>query len=109
MHAALTLHYIWAFVVILAAIWAIWQPLGRRVALWALLVQFVLGLWVMATGGRVSWLHPALWLAAALLIQGGAIMAKRNAGPVPTLLIALGAACAALTFHVGQVSVAGGA
>lgn len=106
MHTALTVHYIWAFVVILTVVWAIWHPLGRRAALWALVVQLLLGLWVMAVGGRVSWLHTVLWLVAAVSIQAGAIMAKRNAGPVPTLLIALGAACAAWTFHLGQASAA---
>ena len=108
MQTALLLHYAWAFVVIATVLWAIWQPLGRRAALWALIVQLLLGVWLMATGRSVSWLHPALWLAAAVLIQAGAILARRNSGPLPTLLIALGAACAALTFHVGQASVAGG-
>ncbi|MDE2573653.1 MAG: hypothetical protein KGM44_14155 [bacterium] len=106
MHTALSVHYFWAYIVILAVIWAIWQPLGRRVALWALVVQLVLGIWVFASGARhVNPWHPALWLAAALLIQAGTIMAKRNSGPVPTLLIALGAACAVLTFHLGQAGV----
>ncbi|TAM61050.1 hypothetical protein EPN52_03540 [bacterium] len=108
MQTPLALHYVWAFVVIVAVLWAIWQPLGRRVALWALAVQLLLGVWLMAAGGRVHWLHPALWLAAALLIQAGAIAAKRTGGPVPTLLVALGAACAALTFHLGQASMTGG-
>ncbi|TAM85692.1 hypothetical protein EPN42_14610 [bacterium] len=108
MQTALLLHYAWAFVVIVTVLWAIWQPLGRRIALWALVIQLLLGIWVMATGRGVYWLHPALWLAAALLIQLGAILARRDSGPVPTLLVALGAACAALTFHLGQVSVAGG-
>ncbi|HVA38538.1 MAG TPA: hypothetical protein VNJ51_13095 [Candidatus Dormibacteraeota bacterium] len=108
MQTELTIHYVWGVVVVVAAIWAIWQPLGRRVALWALLVQLVLGLWLLAVGKRVTWLHPALWLLAALLIQGGAIMAKRKPGPVPTLLIAIGAACAAFAFRLGQASAAGG-
>ena len=101
MISPLFLHYIVALIVLAALVVALITPVGRRVALWALGLQLLLGLWLIFTGFRPSPWHPALWLLTALFTQG-AIFAGRGGRKMAAMLLSLLAlASGAGAFYLG--------
>ena len=95
------IHYIVALIVIAALIVAVVTPVGRRVALWALALQLLVGLWLIFTGLRPSPWHPALWLFAALFTQAAIFAGRGGRRAIAILLTVLALACATGAFYLG--------
>lgn len=103
MPAALTVHYVFGMVVAAGAVGVAWWRWGRRMLLYALTLQILLGLWAAAAGMR----PPLLHLAFAVLGWGGYMaanaVARRPRGENVSLAIALAAsACVLVAFAIGQ-------
>ncbi|HLJ85027.1 MAG TPA: hypothetical protein VKT51_12710 [Candidatus Eremiobacteraceae bacterium] len=96
-------HFVVALIVIAALIVAVITPLGRRVAMWSLALQLLVGLWLIFLGFRVSPWHPALWLLAALFTQAAIFAGKRERKAGALILTLLALASAAGAFYVGLV------
>jgi hypothetical protein len=95
------IHFVVALIVVAALIVAVITPVGRRVALWSLGVQLLVGLWLIFIGFRVSPWHPALWLFAAVFTQGAIFAGKRERRAASVILSLLALASAAGAFYLG--------
>ena len=98
------LHFVIALIVMAALVVAVITPVGRRVAIWSLALQLLVGLWLISIGYRVSPWHPVLWLLAALFTQAAIFAGKgeRKAAALTLTLFALASAAGA--FYLGLLS-----
>ncbi len=95
------IHFIVALIVVAALIVGVITPLGRRVALWALALQLLIGLWLIFVGYRPSPWHPVLWLFAAVLTQAAILSGRRDRRAAALLLSVLALASAIGAFYLG--------
>jgi hypothetical protein len=94
-------HFIVALIVIAALVVAVITPVGRRVAIWSLALQLVIGLWLIIAGFRVSPWHPAFWLLAALFTQAAVFAGRRDRKAIAQILTLLALASAGGAFYLG--------
>ena len=104
MISPLFIHFIVALIVVAALVVAVITPVGRRVAIWSLGLQLLIGLWLISVGFRVSPWHPALWLLAALFTQAAIFTGRRDRKAAALILTLLALASAAGAFYLGLLS-----
>jgi hypothetical protein len=97
-------HFVVALIVVAALIVAVITPVGRRVAIWSLGLQLLVGLWLIYIGYRVSPWHPALWLLAALSTQAAIFAGRRERRAAAMILSLLALASAAGAFYLGLLA-----
>ena len=106
----LTIHLWVGFAVAALAVLAVWQRTGRRITLYAVTVQILVGGALVVQGLRGPWYHYAL----AVLGWGGFMAANalsRRPGGSRTVLIVVTAVSSLLilvAFGIGQQAVRGG-
>lgn len=98
------LHFVIALIVMAALIVAVITPVGRRVAIWSLALQLLVGLWLIAIGYRVSPWHPMLWLLAALFTQAAIFVGKGERKTAAIILTLAALASAGGAFYLGLLS-----
>ena len=94
-------HFVVALIVVAALIVAMITPVARRVALWSLGLQLLVGLWLIFIGFRVSPWHPAFWLLAALFTQTAIFAGRRESRAASAILSLLALASAVGAFYLG--------
>ena len=102
----LTIHLYVAFVVAALAVLAVWRPPERRITLYVVTLQVLLGVVLMVQGFRVPWYHPALAVVAWAGYMGANAVARRHPGS----RLALGIAGAAsvlilIAYYAGMAAV----
>jgi hypothetical protein len=97
----LTIHLYVGFAVAALAVLAVWRLPERRITLYVVTVQIVLGAVLMAQHLRVPWYHPAL----AVLGWGGLMaanaIARRGRGPRALVVAAAAAVLLLLAYYAG--------
>lgn len=106
-----TIHWAFAFLIILFALLLGWMQLGRRVMLALVGIQFLIGIAYLgmlgagaaALGSRL-WLHVIGWLLATAAYAIGSRIGRTSASKVvPILLSAIGLILLVVTAYLGLV------
>jgi len=84
----LTVHLWVAFLVAALAVLAVWQRLGRRITLYVVTLQILLGIVLMVQGLKVPWYHPALAVVAWAGYMAANALARREGGRRNALIVA---------------------
>lgn len=101
----LTIHLYVGMIVAALAVLAVWRRPERRITLYVVTLQIVLGVIVMIQGLRVSWIHPAL----AVVAWGGYMAAnaagRREGGTRNALIFsAIASLLLLIAFGIGQAA-----
>ena len=104
----LTVHLWLGALVALLAVFAVWRLPGRRITIWVVTVQILIGIVLMVQGLRINPLHPAL----AVIAWGGYMASNavaRRQGMRPALIVAgIATLLLLITFGLGQNAVRAG-
>jgi CHASE2 domain-containing sensor protein len=102
----LTIHLYLGFLVVLLALLAVWRRSDRRITLYVVTAQILLGIILMVQGLRVPALHPALAILAWAGYMGANALARRP-GPARNALVvsALASILVVVAFGIGQMAV----
>jgi phosphoglycerol transferase MdoB-like AlkP superfamily enzyme len=84
----LTVHLWVAFLVAALAVLAVWQLLGRRITLYVLTLQILLGIVLMVQGLKVPWYHPALAVLGWAGYMVANALSRREGGRRNALIVA---------------------
>lgn len=105
-NAILTAH-LWLGVVVAAlAVLFVWQLRGRRITLYVVTLQIVLGVVLMVQGLQVPWYHYGLALVAWGGYMAANAMARREGRARPALIVTIVASALLLiAFAIGQHAV----
>jgi hypothetical protein len=99
----LTLHLWVGMVVVALAVLAVWQRPGRRITLYVVTLQLLLGVVLMVEGLKVPWYHYALAILAWAGYMAANGMARGNAGRRTILLVtAVSSLLLLVAFAIGQ-------
>ncbi|HTD36785.1 MAG TPA: hypothetical protein VK669_04660 [Candidatus Limnocylindrales bacterium] len=102
----LTLHLYVAFVVALLAVLAVWRRPERRITLYVVTLQILIGVALMVQGLRVPWYHPALAVAGWAGYMTANALARRQPSSRNALLIAGASSLLILVaYYVGMEAV----
>jgi hypothetical protein len=105
----LNLHLWVGYVVALLAILAVWQLPGRRIVLYAVTLQILIGVVLVVQGIKAPWYHYALAVLAWIGYMAANGMARRSATGRKVLVIAGVSTVLILTaFYVGMHAVKAG-
>ena len=105
----LTFHLWVGFVAAALAVLAVWQPLGRRVTLYVVTLQILLGIVAVVQGLKAPSYHYALAVLgwAGYMVANG--MARRSTTARTVLLVTgLSSLLVLIAFYVGQHAVKAG-
>ncbi len=104
----LTLHLWIGFAVVALAVLAVWQRTGRRVALYALTLQILIGVVLVVQGLRGPWYHYALAVLGWVGYMVANARSRRPGGARPALIItAIASLLVLIAFGIGQQGVRG--
>ncbi len=105
----LNVHYGVAMLVAALAILAVWQTPGRRITLYAVTLQLVLGIVLIVQGLQAPWHHYVLAVVAWAGYMAANAMARRST-PARTVLVIAGASALLIliAFYVGMRAVKAG-
>ena len=104
----LTLHLWIGFAVVALAVLAVWQRTGRRVTLYAVTLQILIGIVLVVQGLRGPWYHYALAVLGWIGYMVANARSRRPGGARPALVIAAIASLLVLiAFGIGQQAVRG--
>lgn len=103
----LQIHLYVAMLVALLSIVAVWRKPERRITLYVVTLQILLGIWLLVGGLRVTWLHPALAIAGWSLYMAANAVAKRDARRA-AFIAAGGSLLVLVAYGVGQMAVKAG-
>ena len=84
----LTVHLWAAFLVAALAVLAVWQRLGRRITLYVVTLQILIGIGLMVQGLKVPWYHPALAVVGWAGYMAANAMSRREGGRRNALIVA---------------------
>jgi hypothetical protein len=104
----LTIH-LWAgFAVAALAVLAVWQRTGRRVTLYAVTLQIVLGVVLVVQGLRGPWYHYAIAVLGWAGYMGANALSRRPGGGRTVLIVtAIASLLVLIAFGIGQQAVRG--
>jgi CHASE2 domain-containing sensor protein len=102
----LTIHLYVAFAVAVLAVLAVWRRPERRITLYVVTLQILIGVVLMVQGLRVPWYHPALAVAGWAGYMAANALARRQPGSRNALLIAGASSLLLLVaYYVGMEAV----
>jgi hypothetical protein len=105
-NAILTAHLWLGALVCALAVLFVWQLRGRRITLYAVTLQIVLGVVLMIQGLTVPWYHAALAVVAWGGYMAANAMARREGRARPALIVTIVASLLILiAFAIGQHAV----
>lgn len=105
----LTVHLWLGTAVVALAVLAVWQRTGRRITLYVVTLQLLLGIVLMAERFRVPWYHYGLAVLAWVGYMAANGMARRNADRRTVLIVtAVSSVLILLAFAIGQGAVRAG-
>ena len=104
----LTIHLWLGFAVVALAVLAVWQRTGRRVTLYAVTLQIVLGVVLVVEGLRGPWYHYALAVLAWVgYMAANALSRRRGRGRTALIVTAIASLLVLIAFGIGQQAVRG--
>jgi peptidoglycan/LPS O-acetylase OafA/YrhL len=102
----LTVHLYLAFAVAALAVLAVWRRPERRITLYAVTLQIVIGVVLMVQGGRVPWYHPALAVLGWIGYMAANAVARRDPASRKALIVsAVSSLLILLAYYVGLEAV----
>ena len=102
----LTVHLYAAFLVALLAVLAVWRRPERRITLYVVTLQIVIGIVLMVQGGRVPWYHPALAVLGWVGYMAANAIARRDPSSRNALVVsALASLLILIAYYVGMEAV----
>ena len=103
----LQIHLYAGMLVALLALVAVWRRPERRITLYVVTLQILIGIWLLVGGLRVTPLHPALAIAGWALYMAANAIARRNARN-GAFIAAAGTVLILAAYAVGQAAVRAG-
>jgi hypothetical protein len=99
--------HLWvAFVVAALAVLAVWWRAGRRVTLYAVTLQILIGIVLMVEGLKVPSYHPALAVIGWAGYMAANAMARRQGGRRNALIVAgISSLLILITYYAGMEAV----
>jgi hypothetical protein len=105
----LTLHLWIAFAVAALAVLAVWQRTGRRITLYAVTLQILIGIVLVVQGVRGPWYHYALAVLAWAGYMAANALSRRPGGTRTAIVVTVVSSLLVLiAFGIGQQAVRGG-
>ena len=102
----LSIHLYVAFAVAVLAVLAVWRRPERRITLYVVTLQILIGIVLMVQGLRVPWYHPALAVAGWAGYMAANALARRQPGSRNALFIAGASSLLILiAYYVGMEAV----
>jgi CHASE2 domain-containing sensor protein len=102
----LTVHLWVAFLVAALAVLAVWQRTGRRVTLYAVTLQILIGIVLMVQGLKVPWYHPALAVVGWAGYMVANAMSRREGARRNALIIAgISSLVILVAYYIGMEAV----
>ncbi len=104
----LTLHLWIGFAVVALAVLAVWQRTGRRVTLYAVTLQILIGVVLVVQGLRGPWYHYALGVLGWIGYMVANARSRRPGSARPALIAtAIASLLVLIAFGIGQQAVRG--
>ena len=98
-----------AYAVAGLAVLAVWLPAARRIALYVVTLQIVIGVVLMLQGPKVPWYHPALAVAGWAGYMVANAMSRREGGRRNALIVAgISSLLILIAYYVGMQAVKNG-
>jgi multisubunit Na+/H+ antiporter MnhB subunit len=105
----LTLHLWIGFAVAALAVLAVWQRTGRRITLYAVTLQILVGIVLVVQGVRGPWYHYALAVLAWAGYMAANALSRRPGGARTAIVVTVVSSLLVLiAFGIGQQAVRGG-
>ena len=102
----LQIHLWVAFAVAALAVLAVWQRTPRRVTLYVVTLQVLIGIVLMVQGLRVPWYHPALAVAGwAGYMVANALSRRENRKRTALIVAGLSSLLILVAYYVGMEAV----
>jgi hypothetical protein len=102
----LTIHLWVGFAVVALAVLAVWQRTGRRVTLYAVTLQILVGIVLVVQGLRGPWYHYALGVLGWIGYMAANAMSRRPGGARTALIVtAISSLLVLIAFGIGQQAV----
>jgi hypothetical protein len=102
----LTIHLYLAFVIAGLAVLAVWRRPERRITLYAVTLQIVIGVVLMVQGDRVPWYHPALAVLGWIGYMAANAIARRDPASRKALIVsAVSSLLILVAYYVGLEAV----
>lgn len=102
----LAIHLYCAFLVVALAVFAVWRTPWRRITLYVVTLQIVIGIVLMVQGAKVPWYHPALAVAGWIGYMAANAIARRDAAARNALIVsAVSSVLILIAYYVGQTAV----
>jgi len=102
----LTIHLWFGFAVAALAVLAVWQRTGRRVTLYAVTLQILIGVVLVVQGLRGPWYHYALAVLGWIGYMAAGAMSRRPGGGRKALIVsAIASLLVLIAFGIGQQAV----
>jgi heme A synthase len=105
----LSIHLWLGALVAALAVLAVWRRRERRVTLYVVTLQILLGIILMVQGLHVSWAHPALAVVAWAGYMGANAAARRSGNrPIELTVAVVASVLILIAFGLGQHAVRAG-
>ena len=105
----LTIHLWVGFAVAALAVLAVWQRTGRRITLYAVTLQILVGVVLVVQGVRGPWYHYALAVLGWIGYMAASALSRRPGGARPALIVvAVSSLLVLIAFGIGQQAVRAG-
>ncbi len=102
----LTLHFWIGILVVALALLAVWQRPGRRITLYVVTLQILIGIGLMVQHLRVPWYHYGLAILGWAGYMGANSMARGNTGRRTILIVtAVSSVLLLIAFEIGHGAV----
>jgi hypothetical protein len=102
----LTIHLYAAFAVAALAVLAVWRRPERRITLYAVTVQILIGIVLMVQGAKVPWYHPALAVLGWIGYMAANAMARRDPASRRALVVSgVSSLLILIAYYVGMEAV----
>jgi hypothetical protein len=101
----LTVHLWVAFVVALLAVLAVWQRTPRRITLYVVTLQILIGIVLMVQGLKVPWYHPALAIVGWAGYMVANALSRRGATRNALIVAGLSSLLILIAYYVGMEAV----
>jgi hypothetical protein len=104
----LTVHLWLGALVAALAVFAVWRRPGRRVTLYVVTLQILIGIILLVQGLRVNWAHPALAIVGWAGYMAANAMSRRGRVAVAIVIAVVASLLILITFGLGQQAVRAG-
>jgi hypothetical protein len=106
----LTIHLWIGFAVAALAVLAVWRRTGRRITLYAVTLQILVGIVLVVQGVRGPWYHYALAVLGWIGYMAANALSRRPGGARTALIVtAVSSLLVLIAFGIGQQAVRAGA